>query len=964
MTPFLCSLARTYYRNFGSRVSDFTFDFPNRRAGRFFVKYLAEAASGPIFSPRIISIADLFGELAELQTADRIRQLFVLYRCYCKVSGSNETFDQFIFWGEMLLNDFDDVDKSMADARQVFRNIQDLRQLDADLSYLSEEQIDAIRRFWTNFLPISPTDDAKQSFLEIWEVLHLLYTDFRDCLRSEGWGYEGMIFRDVAELAKRSELSLEGYERLVFVGLNGQSKAEEALLTYARKQGIADFYWDYASPLVRDDDNPASLFVKNNETKFPSEFDISAEDEITPVQKPVVEAIGIPSFVGQAKQVYTLLDELVKQGELKDNHLVPNTAIVLADENLLLPTLYSIPTEIEKINVTMGYGLANSSVVALLYQLAEVQKNFRTVNGELGVYFRFVLPILSHNQVVKSVGKLADDLRRDILKNNRLVVPVSQLSASPLLQLIFTPLTDSEQIPNVLKKILQSLYQSVSYQKMEDESDTTDARSADIEQEFIVQCYRAVNRIADTMRELEVQVQVDVFFKLLKKLISNISVSFEGEPLSGLQVMGVLETRALDFDNLILLSMNEGVFPSKRGANSFIPYNLRRGFGLPTYEFQDSIFAYHFYRLISRAKRITMLYDTRADKGGEISRYFHQIKYLYSKHFDICERIVVYQVETKENQYIEVQKTPEVMAKLQDFLLGGKRSLSASAINQYLDCPLQFYFGRVCNLSVDEELTDKVEANVFGSIYHYVMENLYKRLEKKTVTADALKALSTDSKKVQLLVKEGFAKYYFKTEKVRDLSGQLLLIAKIIEKYVYQTLKQDQKHTPFVYVRSEEEFDELYLLPSGAEVKLKGFIDRVDEKDDTTRIIDYKTGTGELSFRSVSELFDMENGKRPKAVLQVFLYALMYARRYPTARIAPSIYFLRNIFKSDFSFNIEDKGAEKGEERVIDFEKYKSDFQEFLNNCLGEIFSPDVPFRQTVTGKACAWCEFTEICRK
>ncbi len=198
MTPFLCNLARTYYRNFGSRVSDFTFVFPNRRAGRFFVKYLAEAASGPIFSPRIISIADLFGELAELKTADRIRQLFVLYRCYCKVSGSNETFDQFIFWGEMLLNDFDDVDKSMADARQVFRNIQDLRQLDADLSYLSEEQIDAIRRFWTNFLPISPTDDAKQSFLEIWEVLHLLYTDFRDCLRSEGWGYEGMIFRDVA----------------------------------------------------------------------------------------------------------------------------------------------------------------------------------------------------------------------------------------------------------------------------------------------------------------------------------------------------------------------------------------------------------------------------------------------------------------------------------------------------------------------------------------------------------------------------------------------------------------------------------------------------------------------------------------------------------------------------------------------------------------------------------------------
>ncbi|MBP1616390.1 MAG: hypothetical protein H6Q14_217 [Bacteroidetes bacterium] len=968
MTPFLFSIAQTYYRQFGNEVSDFTFVFPNRRAGRFFLKYLAEVAGKPIFSPKIITIADLFSELSELQSADRIYQLFVLYDCYRGVGSSDESFEDFMFWGEMLLNDFDDVDKSMADAKQIFRNIQDLREIDSAFSYLTPEQVAIIRRFWVNFLPISEDDKTKHDFLEIWEVLYSLYDSFRERLRTEGLAYEGMIFRDVAEKAKRLELPSLAFKRLVFIGLNGHSRSEEILLEYAGKQGLADFYWDYASPLVRDESNPASFFMRNNELKFPSQFEF-AEEEIQP-EKTVVEVIGIPSFVGQAKQVHPILKTLIHRSEVGENHLVPNTAIVLADENLLLPTLYSIPEEVDKINVTMGYGLANSSIVALMNQIFEVQKNFRSSNGQLGVYFRFVFPVLTHNYIAKIVGQKADDLRREILAYNRLVVPVEDLKIHPLLAKIFEPMTDSSHVVESLKSILSFLHRALSSSVIaenEEEADESEVRSADLECEFIVQYYKAVNRIEDTMKELKVAVQPDTFFRLLKKLVAGVSVSFEGEPLSGLQVMGVLETRAIDFENLILLSMNEGVFPTKKSTNSFIPYHLRRGFGLPTYEHQDSVFAYHFYRMIFRAKRIFMLYDTRTEgaKAAEVSRYFYQLKHLYPHHFDIRERIVVYEVPSLGAEAITISKSAEITQRLSQYLAGGDKALSASAINKYLDCPLQFYLAVVEGLGSEDELSEKVESDVFGSIFHSVMEWIYVEFNGKTVTADVLKSILKNEKYLESLLERSFAKHYFKKENdVRRLYGQILLISEILKKYVIQTLRYDIKHTPFTYIESEKRFDGPYLLPSGKSVHLKGFIDRVDEFEGRTRIIDYKTGKGTLSFAALPDLFNSEIEKRPKAVMQVFLYSLIYAQGNPKAQIMPSIYFIQSIFDTSFNSVVEEKVPKGTPEPVLDFEKYRLEFKAMLDKCLDEIFDPEMPFTQTTTGKPCEWCDFRTVCKK
>ncbi len=970
MNPFLYQIAQVYFREFGEQVSDFTFVFPNKRAGRFFLKYLAEIAQKPLFSPQILTISDLFSELSQLQSADRIHQLFVLYDCYKEVSRADESFEDFMFWGEMLLNDFDDVDKSMVDAKQLFRNIQDLRDIDSAFSYLTSAQIAIIRQFWRNFLPISDGDKAKHDFLEIWEVLYSLYTTFKQRLQSTGIGYEGMIFREVAEKAKKFELSYEGYKKIVFIGLNGHSSSEEILLEHIKKHGIADFYWDYSSPLVRDESNRASYFIQKNEIKFPSQFELQTE---APSEKIVVEVIGIPSFVGQAKQVHPILTKLIAENRVGKAHLAPNTAIVLANENLLLPTLYSIPQEVEKINVTMGYGLANSSIVTLMNQIFEAQKNFRVVNGQLGVYFRFILPVLTHSYVAKIVGPKADELRRSIMAYKRLVVPLNDLKIHPLLDMIFTPMTDSQSASEILKKILSFLQRALSAKiilngdENSEEMDEQAIRSADIECEFIVHYYKAINRIEDTMNELGVNVSPDTFFRLLKKLIAGVSVSFEGEPLSGLQVMGVLETRAVDFENLIILSMNEGVFPAKRPTNSFIPYHLRSGFGLPTYEHQDSIFAYHFYRMIYRAKRIFMLYDTRTDSrnAGEVSRYFHQLRHLYPQHFDIREQIVVYEVPALNANEINVKKTPEIVAKLSRFLQGGDKALSASAINMYLDCPLQFYFTVVEGLGGEDELSEKVESDVFGSIFHTVMEWIYEEFKGKVVTADVLKDILNNQKYLDSLLERSFAIHYFKKEDdVRPLYGQILLNAEILKKYAQQTLRYDIKHTPFTYITSEKRFEKFYPLPSGKIAHLKGFIDRVDEYDDRTRIIDYKTGKGLLSFGSISDLFNAEMEKRPKAVMQVFFYALIYSQEYPQAVIMPSVYFVQNIFDTSFSTAVEEKLPRESPQKVVDFEKYKIEFKTELDKCLDEIFDTNVPFSQTKTGKPCDWCDFKTVCKK
>lgn len=971
MIPFLYQVASLFYSKYGAEVSRLAFVFPNRRTGLFFQKYLSEVSEKPLFSPTILTINDLFVQLSGKQTADRISMLFKLYDIYLDHSGSSETFDEFLYWGEMLLNDFDDIDKYMVDARMLFTNVTDLREIENDFSFLSPEQIAAIRTFWSSFYPKGDTPNQEQ-FLAVWQILYALYADLREALAAEGKGYEGMIFREVVELLEKNECCDLPYTKVVFVGLNALSVAEERFLSELQKRGIADFYWDYASPKVTDPDNKASYFVERNLRQFPSQLigngQLATDNEDGGKKK--IEVIGIPSGIGQAKQVHSLLSELCKEDEMSAEEAL-RTAVILPDEHLLIPVLNAIPEQIRRINVTMGYPLAGTPVASLMEYILALQKNIRYVDRRPVFYFRDVLPILNHRYVSTTSPEVVSDLVKDISENNKIYISYDDLNKTPLLSILFTPVTAVDAFSDYLIGVLQELNKAVESGKWKVENIDSDAEQLstsdsqlstinDIEQEFIFHYFATVNRMKEVMQEANVEMKIDTYFRLLKRVTDTITIPFHGEPLSGLQIMGVLETRALDFDRLIILSMNEGIFPLRKAANSFIPYNLRRGFGLPTYEHQDSVWAYHFYRLIYRASHVSLLYDTRSNglQTGEVSRFVHQLHYHYEE--PIRNKLVVYNVSSSKTPALQVAKTKEVMNRLAAFRRGGERAISASAVNTYLDCPLKFYFSVVEGIREEEEVSETIESNIFGSILHKVMEELYQPFCGKMVTADLLKAIRKDTPMLMGAVARAFAEIFFKTDIVRPLTGQNFLIGEMIRKYVEKVLERDAKLTPFRYIESEKKIKNLFPLADKSEIQLKGFIDRIDEVRDAVRIIDYKSGSGTTQFTSVEALFDKEDKDRAKAVMQVFMYAWMYGAK----AIQPGIYYMRTLFSPSFDSGIYRRTDRFKTEQVLDFDNYRTDFENSLRNCLDEIFDTETPFRQTPNDKACMYCPFKDICGK
>lgn len=959
MKPFLYQVASLFYEKWEAEVSRLAFVFPNRRTGLFFQKYLSEVADTPLFSPTILTINDLFIQLSGKQSADRIGMLFILYDIYIRQSGSTETFDEFLYWGEMLLNDFDDIDKYMANARMLFSNVTDLREIENDFDFLSDEQIAAIRSFWSSFYPRGDTPNQQQ-FLAVWQVLYDLYEEFRATLAAEGKGYEGMIFREVVESMERGESPDLPYEQIVFVGLNALSVSEERFLAQLQKREIADFYWDYVSDKVTDPDNKASYFVSRNLKSFPSSMKLPPEEKV----KTEIEVIGIPSGIGQAKHVYTLLSDWCKEAEMSSEEAL-RTAVILPDEHLLIPVLNAIPEQIRRINVTMGYPLAGTPVASLIEYILALQKNVRYIDRNPLFYFRDVLPVLNHRYILSTSPEIISSLVKEITENNKIYISHTELEKTPLLEILFTPVTGVEAFSDYLIKVLEELNKVMSALSDEEEEDAPQ-RTNDLEQEFIFHYFTTVNRMKEVMKDARIEMKIDTFFRLLKRVTDTITIPFHGEPLSGLQIMGVLETRALDFDRLIILSMNEGIFPQRKAANSFIPYNLRRGFGLPTYEHQDSVWAYHFYRLIERASHVSLLYDTRSNglQTGEVSRFVHQLHYHYE--VPMRDKLVVYNVSSSKTPPLAVPKREDIMRRLDAYRKGGSKAISASAINTYLDCPLKFYFSVVEGIREEEEVSETIESDVFGSILHKVMEELYKPFQGKMVTVDLLKAIRKDTALLTGAIARAFASEFFKTEVVRSLTGQNYLIGEMIRKYVEKILERDGKLTPFVYIESERKINGLISLSDHSEIRLKGFIDRVDEVLDAIRIIDYKSGSGTTTFSSIESLFNKEEKDRAKAVMQVFMYCWMYAHftENKGKTIQPGIYYVRSLFSDPFDPSVYHRIERGKSEKVEDFSGYAQAFEEGLRGCLDEIFNPEIPFTQTPTGKACSYCPFKGICGK
>ena len=958
MKPFLYQVAALFYARYGVDVSRLAFVFPNRRTGLFFQKYLSEVAKRPLFSPAILTINDLFARLAKRQTADRISQLFLLYSHYIRLSGTDESFDDFLYWGELLLNDFDDIDKYMVDARQLFRNLSDLKEIEREFDYLSEEQIAAIRTFWSHFNKQVDAPNHRH-FLALWQILFDLYTDFRAALAAEGKAYEGQLFREVAEQEEAFELP---YEQTVFVGLNALSVAEERFLDRLKQQGIADFYWDTCSEKVCDPDNRASYFMTRNVVRYPSRFSLPNESH----QVATIEVIGVPSGIGQAKQLHSLLQEWFPSEQVSAEEAL-RTAVVLPEESLLIPVLHAIPAEITHINVTMGYPLANTPIASLVEAVMALQQQVRWIDRQPKFYYAQVLPLLNHRYLLATDPEGISALVKEITETNLIYLDPGFLARTHLLSQLFKPVEQVADFADYLIRFLEALNEQLA-EHAEDPDDPSAEHgllAKEIEQEFIFHYFATVNRMREVMREHAIEMRLDTFFRLLKRMADRVTIPFQGEPLSGLQIMGVLETRALDFDRLIILSMNEGVFPQHKPANTFIPYHLRRGFGLPTYEHQDSIWAYHFYRLIERAKQVCLVYDSRStgQRSGEVSRFVHQLRYHYR--VPLQDKLVVYRVASQPHAPLLIPKDEVVMRLLSAYHRGGEKGLSASAINRFLHCPLCFYWTDLEGIRKEDVVTETVESDTFGSILHKVMEELYQRFEGEWVTADLLKNLQQNEALLRGTVAKAFASEFFKTDTIKELRGQNFLNGEIIRKYVEKILEHDRKLTPFTYLESEKRMEGCLTLTDGSQVNLKGFIDRVDRVNGAVRIIDYKTGNSAQAFTDIESLFEPEAEKRPKEVMQVFFYCWMYGRfgeQPKTTPLQPGIYAVRNLFKEVLDASIKYTPAQSEPVRVEDFRQFAEPFEEALRCCLDRLFDPTVPFTQASSPKGCLYCLFKSLC--
>lgn len=940
---FLRSVARAHVQN---NALDCVFVLPNRRSLKFFQMYLGKeygAFTGkPLFSPKIITISDFFAQLGGLVQADNVEQLYLLYKEYILLKYPSiafeqailkEPFDEFVHWGDTILKDFNDVDKYMVDARQLFTNIRDLKELENDYSFLTQKQFEAVKTFWTNYLRGGELSQKKEFFASIWGIMYNLYENFKGALVSKGVGYEGQIYRSVAEGIS----ALDFDKKVVFIGLNAPNKCERRVMQHLRDSGKGDFYWDFYGQMLTDPQNGASEIISSFVKEFPSFFKI--DGGATAIQHQRVRVYGAPSGVGQAFVVADILEELFPEESVdaKDSF---STAVVLPDENLLLPVLNSIPEKFKSINVTMGYPITTTPLVSFMELVKQLQLDVRERGGKRCFYHKSLMELLSHGYVKQISADGAKKIKERIVKGNLIYISDGAAALeceeeflSGLLKVVVTP----KEIAAYLLNLLGML----------------DSRIDSWEREFVYQYYLKVKRLDD----LDIPMEGKTWFKLQEQLCRGIVVPFKGEPLSGLQVMGTLETRALDFDNVIIISANEGKFPSASVSQSVVPYNLRVGFGLPTYELQDGIAAYHFYRSICRAKNIFMIYDTRSEglASGEASRYIKQLKYHFGADVQEEAVAVALQAEKAVNE-TAVVKDEAVMGLLKErFAVGGKKALSASAINNYIACPLKFYFENVEGLKEEEEVSESVESNVFGSIFHYVMENLYKPFEGKRVNGEDISAMIADRGVIKGYILDGFKEFM----NVSDLSGQHKIVEALINKYVYLALMLDMGKAPFRYEKGEGEFH--YILPvydGAVQVKFKAFVDRIDRivEGDVLRIIDYKTGSVDAPPKGldISVLFDKSGDGRYKAVLQLYLYALIcLEEKVSGGEYAGNaelvIYPLKKIAKEGIM--------------ALKLEKEKLEiFKGLLTECVEEIFNRDIPFFANPDEKRCGYCGHRAIC--
>ena len=959
MESFLKLVAADLYKHTEGNLAHTAVVFPNKRAGLFFNEYLAQESDSPIWSPAYVSISELFRSLSPWEVGDPVKLVCELYKIFRRETQSTETLDDFYFWGEMLISDFDDADKNKVDTDKLFSNLQDLRNIMDDYTFIDDEQEEAIRQFFQNF-SIERRTALKERFISLWDVLGNIYKGFRESLASQNIAYEGMMYRHVIEHLDVDKLP---YEKYIFVGFNVLNKVEHTLFTQLKDAGKAVFYWDYDEFYMKENrqavTHEAGEFIRRNLRDFPSPL---SGELFKNLSKPK-EVHYIASSTENAQARY--LPQWIR-----NNLTTPEkeTAVVLCNEALLQPVLHSLPAEVKHVNITMGFPLSQTPVYSFLIALLELHTH--GFNFKSGRYtFQSVVTLLKHPYTRQLTGQ-AELLEKELTRNNRFYPLPGELGKDEFLTRLFTPLSGNL---NLCIRLSETLQQVASiYQANTSGTEDTDAFNQ-LYRESLFKAYTTINRFRTLIEEDELTVQSETFRRLLVKVLSATNIPFHGEPAIGMQVMGVLETRNLDFRHLVLLSVNEGQLPKSGGDSSFIPYNLRKAFGMTTIEHKIAVYAYYFYRLLQRAERITLMYNTSSDglNRGEWSRFM--LQFLIEWPHPITRQFLEAGQSPQGTSPITVEKTPDVMRRMQslfDVRANPKAKFSPSALNYYLDCPLKFYYRYVAGLSAPDEVSAEIDSATFGSIFHYAAEHIYKDLTThgKVINKEALETLLRNEVKLQDYVDTAFKKLFFNVPQNEkpEYNGVQLINSAVIARYLKQLLQNDLRYAPFTFIASEMEVDEPIDIqtPKGViKSRIGGIIDRMDSKDGTLRIVDYKTGGDADTPPHVESLF-IPDKKRSNYVFQTFLYAAIMCRKQPTMKIAPALLYIHRAATETYSPVIQMGESRKPKEAVEDFSKYEKEYRERLQGLLEEIFNPEKSFAQTEIIEKCTYCDFKALCKR
>ena len=955
MNKFLSQVADRLLTKHQDHLGDCTVVFPNRRAGLFLKKYLSKKIDSPVWSPNVKSLEDFILPFSSVKKTDTLSLIFELFEAFKKSQLVTEGFEAFYFWSEMLLRDFEEVDHYLVDPKQLFHHVKSDRQIAEDFYFLDPAQEKIIQRFWQEFFPTA--SKSQQDFMETWRILSPVYESFKERLTEARVGYTSMIYRSLSENIEDLKPKVKG--PLVFAGFNALTPVEEKLIKYFVQEYGAELIWDVDSYYLTDEKQEAGSFLRKyqKDTLLGKDFPSEVPEHVQSEKQ--VDITGVSLEVGQAKTIGEQVAKLISSGEARPDEIV----IVLPQDYMLFPVLNAIPPEVDKLNVTMGYPLKETPLFGLLEAALEIQDHKQlTRENWLTFYHKPVLDVLSHPYLYNQNEATHSDLIAFIKKNNQIRVVQQDLvkGKSTVLRTIFREPKEDEGLAGYLKSIVEVLGKQM-------------VERFGLERKFLYHFQQMLSRLDEIVAKQTIEVDLKTFKSLFRKAARSVKIPFSGEPVEGLQVMGVLETRNLDFRHVFMLNMNEDIFPASQRQGSFIPYRIRKAFDLPTFEVQDAIYAYLFYRLFQYGKKLSFYYNMFADFGlsGELSRFLRQIE--QESGLKVSKHKLSNPVQIRESTPISIDKTEDILDKLERYTdremypNEWKSKLSPSALNVYIECRLQFYFKYVLRMFTNDELNDELTPRDFGNVLHKVMEILY---EDATKDKPNRVVEVNDFFRLKNSVSGAIDKSFHEQFKLKDkqkfvAKGRNVVMAEVIQQFVDKALALDEAYAPFEIRSLENDKDGNYdrslaVKPNGREfnVHLKGVIDRVDRKNGLVRVIDYKSGRDKTEIDSVSKVFDRRKVHRNKAGFQTLYYAWLYAGKHGTEElIVPGILNIQELFTPDFDERLKIKGQPISDARI-----HLREFEERFTSLLSEIFSMDQPFDQTDDLGKCQWCDFKGIC--